>query len=242
MLSGYTKHPNHLLVEPRPRAHPEIQHSTVLDTPRHATTPASVRPARFVDIGIAACRPLEARHFQIPNCGSPHPLPLIGKLAEARLLGLVTSKTWLPARRPPIRKLSIPAAVVSFAMENAALFSDHRPSLRRTDDLSDSSLPEGRRCSHMRGRELQSRSSRSSVRLVHQPRATRPSPHILYISVLRDACAASWPPSWTACLAGSPMLQACCASHAPDGECDRCSLAPANHGAAPSTLLATAAA
>lgn len=92
-------------------------------------------------------------------------------------------------------------------------------------------------------------SAGAAVALLSQPSQSRSptksntaqSTH-LDISVLRDACAPSWPPSRAACLAGSPMLQACCASHAPDGECDRCSLAPANHGAPPSTLLTTAAA
>lgn len=141
------------------------------------------RAARFVDSGIAACRPLETVHFPSPNSSSPHPLalasaPIIGKLAKARLLALGPPQA-MPVCLLPIDPQAIDSAAVGpFATETPALLSDPRPSLCRTDDLSHGSLPGGSRCSHMRARELQLRCSRSPVSLVHQPRATRPSPHI----------------------------------------------------------------
>lgn len=141
------------------------------------------RAARFVDSGIAACRPLETVHFPSPNSSSPHPLalasaPIIGKLAKARLLALGPPQA-MPVCLLPIDPQAIDSAAVGpFATETPALLSDPRPSLCRTDDLSHGSLPGGSRCLHMRAREPQLRFSRSPVSLVHQPRATRPSPHI----------------------------------------------------------------
>lgn len=226
-----------LSVEPGPRA-PRDPTSTVLDTPAgRAATSASVRAARFIDSGIAACRPLETRHFQSPNSSSPHPLPLdsapiTGKLAEARLCSQGMAACLLPAIDS--------AAVGLFATKNTTLLSDPRPSLRRTDDLAG-----GR---HVRTCEGGSCSSAPlaapSVRPVHQPRAARPSPHISKSQFPEMLVQPHGPPPglhvWRdrQCFrhAARPM------PYAPDGECDRCSLAPANHGAPPSTLLAAAAA
>lgn len=146
-----------LSVEPRPRA-PRDPTSTVLDTPAgRATTSASVRAARFIDSGIAACRPLETRHFQVPAAVPHTHFPLdsapitTGKLAEARLCeqGITAC---------------LPVARYGFCRRGPIRNQKHDPPLGSQTELASHRRPGRETCSHMRGRELQFRSSRSSVR------------------------------------------------------------------------------
>lgn len=225
-----------LSVEPRPRA-PRDPTSTVLDTPAgRATTSASVRAARFIDSGIAACRPLETRHFQVPTAVPHTHFPLdsapitTGKLAEARLCeqGITACcPLWI---LPP--------------------WAHSQPKTRPSSRIPDRACVapttwQGDMFAHARaGAAVPLLSQLRQSVSFHQPRAARPSPHISKSQFPEMLVQPHGPPLglhvWRdrQCFrhAARPM------PYAPDGECDRCSLAPANHGAPPSTLLATAAA
>lgn len=174
-----------------------------------------------------------------PNSSSPHPLPP----------RLRTHPNGQACRSPPVRTRHdcLPACCpLSILPPWAHSQPKTRPSSRIPDRACVAPTTwQGDMFAHARaGAAVPLLSQLRQSVSFHQPRAARPSPHISKSQFPEMLVQPHGPPLglhvWQdrQCFrhAARPM------PYAPDGECDRCSLAPANHGAPPSTLLATAAA